>query len=336
MMHCAGAVISASRHYIQTVTARRHVTLLAILLAGLFVSSRIDSTATQDADGVEMLYPSAPGGSSFRLGGQNPNNDANLMIEKSTAGAVQIAMPQSDGALHYWNLKSYRFTYASTGEPGWTSRVHIFASGGTRQLYTWKTQHGYLYSPADVRNQEFTVYVRIHGVLDAPHEAITLKIRGGAHTASDGDLASCTMMTFEPGGRNGVTRFRKELVHPNYDSVILRPQFPAALLEGQWYGLKLVSYELPGDSSRVVNRLYLDVDPIDFAVGKPKNNWRLFSEYIDVEGQKLESSGQYSKLVDWGGWQTTLRTDGINDLDFAFLSVREILPSQPRRRAIRH
>jgi hypothetical protein len=45
--------------------------------------------------------------------------------------------------------------------------------------------------------------------------------------------------------------------------------------------------------------------------------------YTDVEGQ---STGRYSKLVNWGGWQTTVRTDGYNDIDFAFPSVREIIP----------
>jgi hypothetical protein len=44
---------------------------------------------------------------------------------------------------------------------------------------------------------------------------------------------------------------------------------------------------------------------------------------VDVEGVR---TGQYSKLADWGGWQTTVRTDGIHDLDFALLSVREIMP----------
>ena len=53
------------------------------------------------------------------------------------------------------------------------------------------------------------------------------------------------------------------------------------------------------------------------------DHWCLLSEYVDVEGLR---TGAYSKLVDWGGWQTTVRTDGIHDLDFALLSVREIMP----------
>jgi hypothetical protein len=73
----------------------------------------------------------------------------------------------------------------------------------------------------------------------------------------------------------------------------------------------------------VINRLYIDSDPFDVATGAPKNGWRLFSEYVDVESK---STGRYSKLVDWGGWRTTLRTDGFGSIDFALISLREISP----------
>jgi hypothetical protein len=268
-----------------------------------------------DEDGVQMLYASAPG-TWFRLGGHDPNNTSGFTLERQTTATAHV-----DGSLRYWNVPSYALTYASGGA-GWTSRLHLYASGGS-QHYTWKTQHGYLSSPADVRNQEFTAYVRIHQILDPANLALTLKIRGGAHTARNGDLASCTMMTLEPGSPRAVTRFRKELVHPYYDSVPLTPAFTTALVDKQWFGLKLVSYGVPGDATKVVNRLYVDIDPLDVATGKPKNQWRLLSTYVDVEGLR---TGAYSKLVDWGGWQTTLRTDGIHDLDFALLSVREIMP----------
>jgi len=269
----------------------------------------------RDEDGVQMLYPSAPG-AWYRLGTQDPNRAPGFTIEHHTPATARV-----EGALHYWNVPSYALTYASGGV-GWTSRLHLYASGG-RQRYTWKTQPGYLASPADVRNQEFTVYVRIHQILDPANVALTLKIRGGTHMARDGDRASCTMMTLEPGGSRAVTRFRKELVHPQYDSVTLPPAFATALVDNQWFGLKLVSYEVRGDATKVVNRLYVDTAPFALATGMPKNQWRLLSEYVDGEGVR---TGQYTKLAVWGGWQTTLRTDGIHDLDFTLLSVREILP----------
>ena len=101
-----------------------------------------------DEDGVQMLYASAPG-TWFRLGGHDPNNTPGFTIERQTTATAHV-----DGSLRYWNVPSYALTYASGGA-GWTSRLHLYASGGS-QHYTWKTQHGYLSSPADVRNQEFT------------------------------------------------------------------------------------------------------------------------------------------------------------------------------------
>jgi hypothetical protein len=95
------------------------------------------------------------------------------------------------------------------------------------------------------------------------------------------------------------------------------------LEENVWVGLKLVSWNDPNDTTRVIYRLYVDTEPFDSDTGKPRNNWRLFSEYNDIEGR---STGQYSKLVNWGGYQTTLRTDGFRDIDFTLISLREILP----------
>jgi hypothetical protein len=233
------------------------------------------------------------------------------------------ATPHREGPLTYWNTKAYALDYSSGGE-GKTIRLHIYASGGRQEL-TWKTQHGFLSNSRDVKNQEFTAYVRVHGIFDSRRAAVTLKIRGGKHSPSDPDLASCTMMTFAPSSAPAVTRFGKELAHPEYDYVKLSPHLAASLEGDRWVGLKLVSYALPSDAGRVVNRLYVDEAPFD-ETGRPANHFRLLSEYIDVEGQ---STGHYSKLVDWGGWQTTLRTDGISDLDFAILSVREIVPPSP-------
>ena len=262
-----------------------------------------------------MLLASAPG-SHFRLGKDDPNNARNFQIERKTP-----AVMRTDGALRYWNVASHDLDYASGGS-GETSRLHIYASGG-QQAHTWMTQKGFLSSPADIRNQEFTAFVRIHGITDPKRAAIALKIRGGAHSARNPELASCTMMTFQAASTGAVARFGKELTHPIYDYVKLTPSLNATLVENQWFGLKLPSYTMPGDSSRVVNRIYLDSEPFDRLTGKPLNQWKLLAEFIDVEGV---STGKYSKLADWGGWQTTLRTDGVSSLDFTLIGLREIMP----------
>ena len=274
-------------------------------------------TLSLDADGVQMLYPAAPG-ASFQLSGKDANATTGFVIEKGTR-----ATAGTDGAIAFWNLPSYALNYASGGT-GWTSRLHINAGGG-KQQFTWKTQQGYLFGPTDFRNQEFTVFLRVHQILDAQRAQVTLKIRGGAHSSSAPDRAACVMLTFSPVGHGSISRFAKELTHPLYDYITLTPAFAAALVENAWVGLKMVSWNDPEDATRVVHRLYLDLEPFTPGSGKPRNGWRLFSEYVDVEGK---STGQYSKLVDWGGGQTTLRTDGFHDIDFALPSVREIVAPQ--------
>lgn len=277
---------------------------------------RAPTGANLDEDGVQMLFPSAPNATRFRLGDRDPHATPGFEIEDHTR-----ASSERDGALRYHRVAAHHLHYSSGGE-GTTVRLHVRASGN-RQIATWKTQHGYLSSPADLGDQELTVYARPRGIRDPKRATFELKIRGGEHSSRDGDLASCTMMTLQHAGTGASTRFGKELVHPLYDYVVVEPQVDAHLTDGAWVGLKLASYRAPGDPTRVVNRLYVDLTPFD-RDGRPQNHWQLLGEYIDVEGK---STGQfYSKLVDWGGWQTTFRADGIDSVDFALVSVRGITP----------
>ncbi|AKJ29632.1 chitosanase [Caldimonas brevitalea] len=273
-----------------------------------------------DDDGVQMLLPSATKGTSLRLGENDPNQTSRIYLEKK-----QKAYARDEGALRYWSTESYPLNYASGGT-GWTMRLHFKASD-EEQRYTWKTQKkGYLASPKDFRNQEFTVYLRVHQLLDAGRSQAQLKVRGGRHSGSDPDAASCVMMTLGPADSSRNARFAKELTHPDYDYVRLEPKFDAGLVDNTWVGLKLVSYADPSNRSRVINRLYLDRDPFDRATGKPNNRWRLFSEYVDVDGT---DTGHFSKYAHWGGPLTTLRVDGWQRIDFALPSVREIVPPAP-------
>jgi hypothetical protein len=267
-----------------------------------------------DADGVIMLLPSA-NDSGFLLGEGDPNTLPGFEIEKHG-----LATELREGARRFWRIDAYSLEYSSGGS-GKTSRIHVNQPGSS-QHFDWRTQHGFLSSPQDFKNQEFTAYLRVHGIFDLKRAAVSLKIRGGRHTRDAPDLASCTMMTFAPAGAPAVTRFGKELRHPDYDYIKLTPLFDTALMEDAWFALKLVSYQDPRDRARVINQLYVDPRPFD-AGGRPRNDFRLLSVFEDVEGV---STGHYSKLVDWGGSRNTVRSDGIAQLDFAIVSVREIQP----------
>src|SRR5262249_36147015 len=89
---------------------------LGALALGAAVSGSLASPAEAamviDEDGVQMLYPSAPG-SWYRLGAQDPNRAPGFTIEQQTPATARV-----EGALHYWNVPSYALTYASGGA-GW-------------------------------------------------------------------------------------------------------------------------------------------------------------------------------------------------------------------------
>jgi hypothetical protein len=275
----------------------------------------VADAAPVDPDGVLMMHPTKAMGLTWRLGTGDPNTAKDFEIEQD-----DTATKKTEGKLTFWNVPSHPLSYASGGT-GYSLRLHIYASGTTTQLYTWKTQKGWLATPKDLKDQEFTVYVRPHSILDPGRAQVTLKIRGGRHSSSNASLGSCTMMTLGAPTSGGIARFGKELDHPGYDYVKLTPIVPAQLTDNTWVGLKLVSYQRAGETTKVQYRVYVDRKPFD-ADGKPTNTWELFSQYEDVEGK---DTGRYTKLADWGGMITTVRADGLKDMDFTLLSVREIV-----------
>jgi hypothetical protein len=274
-----------------------------------------DEGAALDEDEVVKLYPDAPG-APYHLGASDLNADARITLEQEGSASAG-----REGPLRFWTVSAYSFEYSEDGENGKTARVHI-SGERTGQRFDWQTQMGFLAGPDDLGDQEFTAYVRVHGIFDPEHAVFELKIRGGDHSDQAPPLASCSLMTFATASAPGVSRFGKELDHPLYDYVNLPLRFSTELSEGRWYGLKLVSYADPVRPDRVVNRLYVDDDPF-MPDGAPRNAFRLLTEYIDRAGV---NTGRYDTLVNWRGVITTLRVDGVDSLDVALLSARPILP----------
>jgi len=266
-----------------------------------------------DVDDVVKFYPDAPG-APFHLGDADLNADGRLVLEQEGSASAH-----DEGPLHFWTVAAYAFEYSEGGDAGKTARVHI-QSEGASQRFDWQTQMGFLAGPDDLGDQEFTAYVRVHGIFDPEHAVFELKVRGGQHTDDHPPLASCTLMTFATSAAPGVSRFGKELDHPLYDYVNLPLRFNTELFENRWYGLKLVSVVDSERPDRVINRLYVDDDPFS-ADGTPNNGFRLLTEYIDRAGV---NTGRYDTLVDWRGVLTTLRVDGVDSVDIALLSARPI------------
>ncbi|MCI0572585.1 MAG: hypothetical protein L0Y66_17670 [Myxococcaceae bacterium] len=267
-----------------------------------------------DEDGVGMLFPSNPSGSSFRLGTGDPTTVDPQHFDMEGDPATE----GSENGLTFWSTAGHRVTYASGKPAGKTVRLHLRPSGGV-QNFTWRfgaAEKGYIGNPGDVLNFEATVYVRVleH---NGTHNSMSWKLRGGTHTKPDIARSSCVGMDV-PFGGVAPQAFR-ELDHPTYDHVQLTPKFPFQLQEGQWVGVKIVSYLVPGGTQ---NLLYVDANPFD-ANGTPRNDFRLFTEWMDQDGV---STGHYSTAATWAGWETTFRVDGWRRVDFALPSVREIIP----------
>lgn len=264
-------------------------------------------------NGVGMLFPSESSGSSFHLGDGDPTDSKPFFDMEGDK-----ATPGLESGVPYWSTTGHRVTYASGKPAGKTVRLHLRPSGG-KQTFTWRDgalENGFIGSPGDLLNFEATVYVRVHED-NGTHHSMSWKMRGGQHTKPEVARSSCVGMDVPFGGVS--PQAYRELDHPTYDHLSLTPYFDYQLQEGRWLGVKVVSYLVEGGTR---NLLFLDTHPFD-ASGTPRNEFRLFTEWHDRDG---ESTGHYNRAATWAGWETTFRVDGWRRVDFAYPSAREIVP----------
>lgn len=286
----------------------------AVVLAGWFAAA-VSATAadlTLDADGVAMLFPAKPGGTSYRLGERDPKADP----EHLKLWADSLTSHKENGVT-FWRSTGHPVTYANGMPSGTSHRLMIFAGGG-KQTYNWQTgaiEKGYCGNPHDLNAFEATIYCRLHE-LTGRHESVSWSIRGGTHNGPNCSSIGLSLRN-PPGGRRGAY---KELTWPHYGYADVTTRFDYTKTSGAWVGIKVVSYI--ADATRVRNLMYLDTDPYDEAGGK-RNHWRLYFEWFDTQGVAM---GRYSQAALWAGWMNMFRVDGWKLMDFSVLSAREIMP----------
>jgi hypothetical protein len=277
------------------------------------------AAATMDADGVAMMFPAKTGGTSYRLGTNNPMADREHLKLKP-----RTVEQGTDGVINFWRSAGERVTYASGAPDGTTHRLMIFASGGT-QTYNWLTgaiTHGYCGNERDLKNFEATVYCRLN-TLTGTHESVSWSIRGGDHTREMPDNCSSIGLFLKNGPGGGARAAYRELTWPNYGYANATPLFDYTKVSGAWVGIKIVSYIT--SSTTVRNLMYLDTAPYNENGGK-NNNWRLYMDWTDTQGVAM---GQYTQAALWAGWMNMFRVDGWKWVDFSILSAREIEPLAP-------
>ena len=281
-------------------------------------------TGEVDSDGVGTIYKTLTGGTTYALGSKNPNTESAVSLDE---GGTAEEHTGSTTHVHYWIYTGGPVNYASGGS-GRTCRVTLKPSGAGPQQFNWRNgaiTNGFILNNKDVKNSEFTIYMRVEGAL-AVHTECSMKLRGGVHSSNDDGTpdprASCTELRVPLAGHT--PQAARELDHPNYDFVDLTPKFTFGITENVWFGIKTISIN-NADGKSTTNQMWIDPNPFD-ATGKPANNWQLYTEWVDSSDV---STGQYKQSATWAGWLYTCRVDGWSSINFSLPSIREIDPSQP-------
>jgi hypothetical protein len=292
----------------------------------LLQSSQVPTreNVTYNKDGTVRLFQTNKNGSYFLLGKQNPNN-----LKNFTTDSHYEFVKKKERNIEYWNVFSGDITYRSTGEHAKSCRLNIFASS-TKQTNDWKAamKSGFIGNEKDLKNQEVTAIIRVNKRVGRK-TACCIKMRGGGHHKDRPDQAACIQLDVSTRDSGHAARWAKELSHPLYEYQDLKPFFEFFVEEGKWFGMKTTSWNNNNNNNKdnttatTTNRCYIDPDPFNSADGTLKNNYRLYSEYID-KGNGI----RYPKIVvNWaGGVPTTIRVDGFENVDFYACNAREIIP----------
>jgi hypothetical protein len=252
-----------------------------------------------DSFGVTMLYPSAPAGESWSMPA-DPRTDSRFNPQNPIT-------PNGDGS---WKMKSAQVrmeVFTSTGYSG--SKIRTYARD------TLAAQ-GYMLAPNDWRNVEMTGFVRVNSASLAT-DNFAWYARGGHHSAP----IPCEGSAYKGGLHyDGRTRFEKESWHVSYRNSPYRMTTSSIL--GRWVGFKTVLRNVTVAAKAAVKmELWLN-DSAD------RVTWSKVYDMTDDGsfGGDASSCGASAAgmPITWGGPIATFRWDSAEDVDFRWLSVREI------------
>lgn len=255
----------------------------------------------RDRFGVTMIYPTKPGGEEWYLG-SDPNRDNRFDPQNNVSR-------NSDGS---WKMKSNKV------------RMNVFTSTGydPNKIRTYNrntlAQQGYMQAPNDWRNVEITGYVKVNRASDRS-DNFAWYARGGRHNSSRPCEGSAMKPSFHYDGR---VRVQKETYHVSYEQAPYKSV--TSSLIGRWVGLKGVIRNVTVNGRVAVKtELYMD----EKADG---TSWKLVYEHIDdgrMGGDADECGASDPRMpITWGGPVAAFRWDNAEDVDFKWLSVREIVP----------
>ncbi len=252
-----------------------------------------------DVFGVSQLYPTKPGGETWSLA-DNPSRDVRFDPQDPITR-------NADGS---WKIKDKQV------------RLQVFTSTGydSRRIPTYDpdvlASRGYMQAPNDWKNVEMTGYVRVNATSDAK-DNFAWYARGGRHN----DSLACEGSSYKGSLHyDGRVRWQKESWHVSYEQTPYKTGTSA--LKGRWVGFKSVMRNtLVSGKPAVRLELWLNENA-------DKVTWRKVYDITDA-GQlggdtKRCGGGVNGMPLTWGGPIATFRWDSAPDVDFKWLSVREL------------
>ncbi|WP_043711163.1 carbohydrate-binding protein [Corallococcus macrosporus] len=261
--------------------------------------------ADTDKFGVTMLHPTLSGGEQWFL--------ADDATSDSRFDPKEDITRNSDGS---WNIKSSKV------------RMSVFTSTGYKpnEIATYDREvlasRGYMQSPNDWKNVEMTGFMKLNGASDES-DNFDLYARGGRH---NDDNEGCEGSSYKGALHfDGRARFQKETWHVSYEPGPYKEATEP--LMGRWVGFKAVMRNTQVNGEEAVHlELYLN-DNAD------KVSWEKVYDFVDAGdwgGDAEHCGGAVGAMpITWGGPIATFRWDSTEDVDFKWLSVREIAPEQP-------
>jgi hypothetical protein len=255
-----------------------------------------------DIFGIIKLYPTKSGGEQWYMNMNNPLGDSRFNPQNTIT-------KNPDGS---WKMKSTKV------------RMAVYTSTGYDQDAIPTLDHsdiaakGYMLAPNDWRNFEMTQYVKVN--TSPSDDNFSPNGRGGRHTGS-GAPEGCEGSSMKGDVFfSGKVRFAKEQWHVSYVFTSLKTATTS--IEDRWIGIKFIVYNFVENSKTVVKtELWLDKNN--------NGNFVKVDENVDRGGwgtEGTECGGAPDQIISWGGPITTFRWDTATDVDFKFLSVREIAP----------
>ncbi|MFY0563434.1 discoidin domain-containing protein [Archangium lansingense] len=256
-------------------------------------------TPGADAFGVKMIYPTKAGGETWFL-----KDDA---LKDTRFDPQDTITRNSDGS---WKMKSSQV------------RMHALTSTGysSSKIPTYDrdvlASRGYMQAANDWKNVEMTGFIKVNAVSDAS-DNFAWYARGGRH---NDDLA-CEGSSYKGSLHyDGRVRWQKESWHVSYDQTAYKTGTSA--LKGRWVGFKSIMKNVIVSGKPAVKlELWLNENA-------DKVTWKQVYDITDsgqIGGDATNCGGAVDAMpITWGGPLATFRWDSASDVDFKWLSVREI------------